>query len=515
MTTDSRRTRRTDGAWLGMLALLLLTLLVLGARPARAQGAASATAAGAPGLTMVAFPGSTWKDERLLRVCADPENLPFSSRDLSGFDNRIATLIARELGDSLSYVWWPARRGYVRNTLRAKECDVVVGVPDNYDPVMPTKPYYRSTYVLVYPSAKHYGLTSLDDPQLRTLRIGVNLIGEDYTHTPPVHALLKRGISANVTGFSTFYGEEHHPGEIIEALERGDVDVAIAWGPLAGYFAQRSPVPLTLVPLPDDTLSGMPFAFEVALGVRRSDRELRARLDSILVQRHDEIAAILRDYGVPTLDSPGATPTAANQAQDTTKKKGAAAPAKEPARAAARGGCSDPCGCGKASASAGSSSSASGTKSGTASGRTAGAKAKAAAAARTASRDTVPRARKDSTAAAPTVAQAAPAGGRDSLAVTQAEYNGWKTFAVNCTRCHGDDAFGTVIAPNLLHSLKTTVPTHDFFVQTVTEGRPAKGMPTWGPLLEPQRIEELWAYLKARSDGRLAPGRPHVVKKSN
>ena len=498
-----------------MLALLLLTLLMIGARPARSQGTAAGAAAGAPGLTMVAFPGSTWKDQKLLRVCADPENLPFSSRDLTGFDNRIAALIARELGDSLSFVWWPARRGYVRNTLRAKECDVVVGVPDNYDPVLPTKPYYRSTYVLVWPTAKHYGITSLDDPQLRTLRIGVNLIGEDYTHTPPVHALLKRGISANVSGFSTFYGEEHHPGEIIEALERGDVDVAIAWGPLAGYFAQRSPVPLTLVPLPDDTLSKMPFTFEVALGVRRADRELRTRLDSILVQRRAEIAGILRDYGVPTLDSlrvaqvrpsGAATPASAVPAQDTTKKTSSpAAPAKQPAGAATRGGCADPCGCAKAPARA-----ASGSASGSASGRTAGT-ARTTSAARTAAT----RPKRDSVVAParPTVAQAAAPAQRDSLAVSQAEYNGWKTFAVNCTRCHGDDAFGTVIAPNLLHSLKTTVTSHDFFIQTVTDGRPAKGMPTWGPLLEPQRIEELWAYLKARSDGRLAPGRPHVVKK--
>lgn len=242
-------------------------------------------------------------DDKLLRVCADPDNLPSSNKNGDGFDNKIAALLAKELGDSLAYVWWPQRRGFIRNTLRARECALVLGLPVGYDPVLSTKPYYRSTYYLVYPTGRQ-SLTSLDDSALKRLRIGVNLIGDDYAHTPPVHALLARGISANVTGFSTFYGEEHHPGEIIAALERGDIDVAIAWGPVAGYFAKGAKIPLTLVPLPDDRTSGLPFVFDIGIGVRRSDRDLKARLDEIVDRLRPAIAGILDEYHVPTVTWP-------------------------------------------------------------------------------------------------------------------------------------------------------------------------------------------------------------------
>lgn len=245
-------------------------------------------------------------DDKVLRVCADPDNLPSSNKTGDGFDNKIAALLAKELGDSLAYVWWPQRRGFIRNTLRARECDVVFGLPVGYDPVLSTKPYYRSTYYLVYPEGRKLGLTSLDDSALKRLRIGVNLIGDDYAHTPPVHALLARGISSNVAGFSTFYGEEHHPGEIITALERGDIDVAIAWGPVAGYFAKRAKVPLTLVPLPDDKASGLPFVFDIGIGVRRSDRELKAKLDETVDRLRPGIARILQEYNVPTVTWPTA-----------------------------------------------------------------------------------------------------------------------------------------------------------------------------------------------------------------
>jgi quinoprotein dehydrogenase-associated probable ABC transporter substrate-binding protein len=242
--------------------------------------------------------------DNVLRVCADPDNLPSSNKTGDGFDNKIAALLAKELGDSLAYVWWPQRRGFIRNTLRARQCDVVFGLPVGYDPVLSTKPYYRSTYYLVYPEGRKLGLTSLDDSALKRLRIGVNLIGDDYAHTPPVHALLARGISANVTGFSTFYGEEHHPGEIITALERGDIDVAIAWGPVAGYFAKRAKIPLTLVPLPDDKASGLPFVFDIGIGVRRSDRELKAKLDETVERLRPGIVRILEEYNVPTVTWP-------------------------------------------------------------------------------------------------------------------------------------------------------------------------------------------------------------------
>lgn len=306
MKPETRRDRPSACAGRTPLAatfFALASLLVSRAGPAQQPpGAAHAPPA-------AAFPTT---DEKVLRVCADPDNLPSSNRKEEGFDNRIAALLARELGDSVRYVWWPARRGFIRNTLRARECDVVLGLPAGYDPVLSTTPYYRSTYYLVFPTGQKLRLKSLDDSLLKRLRIGVSFIGDDYEHTPPVHALLARGISANVTGYSSFYGDEHHPGEIIAALERGEIDVAIVWGPVAGYFAKRSTTPLTLVPLPDDKRSGLPFVFDIAIGVRRSDRDFKARLDSILERQRPAIARILDEYNVPTV----AWPTAATKGTD-------------------------------------------------------------------------------------------------------------------------------------------------------------------------------------------------------
>jgi mxaJ protein len=237
----------------------------------------------------------------VLRVCADPDNLPFSNEKGEGFENKIAAVLAEELGASVSYVWWPQRRGFVRNTLRARDCDVLIGVPNGFDPVAATTPYYRSTYYFVTRADRKLRIASLDDPALRTLRIGVNLIGEDYTNPPPAHALGARGITVH-KGYSTFYNAEQRPEDVINAVVKGEVDVAIVWGPLAGYFAGRQPVPLDLVAIPDSVdRTGFPFAFDIALGVRRSDRELRAQLDSALVHRRADIDRILREYGVPVI----------------------------------------------------------------------------------------------------------------------------------------------------------------------------------------------------------------------
>jgi len=244
-----------------------------------------------------------WRDLKMLRVCGDPDNMPFSNAKEEGFDNKIAEVIARAMGDSVVYLWWPHRRGFVRSTLRAAECDVIIGVPTNFDPALETKPYYRSTYYFVSRRDRNLHVTSLDDPALKTLRVGVNLIGYDYTNTPPAEALAARGISKNVKGFSTFYGPETaKPADIIDAVVKGTIDVALVWGPLAGYYAKHASVPLELVPLPDsDAKSGVPFAYDMAIGVRHSDQDLRATLDSILTAKGDAIRQILGEYAVPTL----------------------------------------------------------------------------------------------------------------------------------------------------------------------------------------------------------------------
>ena len=149
------------------------------------------------------------------KVCSDPENMPFSNERLEGFENKIAALIAKDFGATPSYIWWGQRHGFIRNTMNAtlKEgrCDFVIGVPDKYDLVRTTRPYYRSTYVFVYPKGKGLAIKSLDDPALKKLKIGVHLLGDDYTNPPPVHELSKRGIVDNVVGFSTFYSAENPP----------------------------------------------------------------------------------------------------------------------------------------------------------------------------------------------------------------------------------------------------------------------------------------------------------------
>ncbi|HEX8946251.1 MAG TPA: substrate-binding domain-containing protein [Gemmatimonadaceae bacterium] len=241
----------------------------------------------------------------VLRVCADPNNLPFSNRAGAGFENRIAELVARELGDSLEYTWWPQRRAWVRNTINAKKCDVAIGVPAGFGPLLTTRPYYRSTYVFVSRADRHYRLTSLDDPRLRNLRIGLHFIGTDYDNPPPAHALGDRGIVRNVVAFSIYgdYSEPNPPADLIDAVARGTVDVAVAWGPLAGFFAKRSSVPLAVTPIvpSTDARTGTVFAFPIAMGVQKSDTTLRNALQRVIDRDGERIHAILAEYGVPVL----------------------------------------------------------------------------------------------------------------------------------------------------------------------------------------------------------------------
>lgn len=239
-----------------------------------------------------------------LRVCADPNNLPFSDSAQNGFENRIASLIARDRGLTLEYTWWPAHRGFIRNTLRAGKCDVVMGVPSSYELTMPSIPYYRSTYVFVTRADRHLAVRSFNDSVLRRLRVGVHMMGDDYANSPAILALLRRGLGSQIVGYMIYgdYSKPHPPSGLIDAVTRGDVDVAVAWGPLAGYFAQRSPVPLTLTNVaPAIDLPFTPFVFDIAAGVRHGDSTRRAWLDSELVRHRADIQRILNAYGVPLL----------------------------------------------------------------------------------------------------------------------------------------------------------------------------------------------------------------------
>lgn len=237
-----------------------------------------------------------------LRVCADPNNLPFSNDRLEGFENKIAALVAREMDTEVQYTWWAQRRGFIRNTLKAGACDLVVGVPSSFELAATTSPYYRSTYVFVSRKDRHLNITSFDDPLLHKIKIGVQLIGDDFANTPPAHALSNRQIIQNVKGYTLYgdYAQANPPARIIDAVVRGEVDVAVAWGPLAGYFARRQKVLLEVVPVsPEIDLPFLPFVYDISMGVRRGDDAFREELEEILARRRSEIEGILDEYGVP------------------------------------------------------------------------------------------------------------------------------------------------------------------------------------------------------------------------
>jgi mxaJ protein len=265
------------------LAGLLLALLV----PAWTAAAEEAVGKGAA-------------DE--FRVCADPNNLPFSNDKGEGFENKLAELIAKELGERVTYTWWAQRRGFVRNTLKAGRCDVIMGVPAQLEMVATTRPYYRSSYVFLSRDDRRIDLVSISDPRLRDLRIGVHLLGDDGFNTPPANALGEEGITRNVVGYSIYgdYRTPNPPARLVEAVADGEVDVAAVWGPLAGYFAQRSAVPLRLVPITGtEAFAPLLFEFDIAIGVRKQDKALKDRLDEILARDAGAIRALLVSYGVP------------------------------------------------------------------------------------------------------------------------------------------------------------------------------------------------------------------------
>lgn len=239
---------------------------------------------------------------RTLVVCADPNNLPFSNRARQGFENRIAELVAHDLSASIDYVWWAQRRGYARNTVNADKCDIWAGVATGVEMLATTAPYYRSTYVFVTRAERSLGGLTLDDERLRHLSVGVQMIGNDAMNTPPAHALSRRGITQNVRGFMVYgdYRKPNPPSAIVAAVANGDTDVALVWGPLAGYFAKRSATKLRLEPVTPALDGGhWPMTFEIGMGVRKDAPALGREIDAILIREHIAIQAILREYGVP------------------------------------------------------------------------------------------------------------------------------------------------------------------------------------------------------------------------
>lgn len=265
-------------------------------------------------LAAVAVPLPGAAAEGVLRVCADPNNLPLSHRNGEGFENRIAELFARELGWRLEYTWYPQRMGFIRNTLRARvdggedyKCDLVMGLPAGFELAATTRPYYRSTWTLVY--VRGTGLDEVHRPddllvlpadRRNALRFGA------FGQTPPVDWLLRHRLLAQMVPYRSQTGDpEQYPGEIVEKdLLDGKIDVAFVWGPIAGYFAGRDPGRrLVVVPfLPEPAIK---FDYEIAMGVRFGEPEWKNRVEQLIDQHRARIQEILAGYGVPLLDAAG------------------------------------------------------------------------------------------------------------------------------------------------------------------------------------------------------------------
>jgi quinoprotein dehydrogenase-associated probable ABC transporter substrate-binding protein len=235
-----------------------------------------------------------------LRVCADPNDLPFSNEKGEGYENKTAELIGRELNLPVRFVYFPQIIGFVRNTLRARTCDLIMGTVAGDDVVQTTTPYYYSDYVVVSPDAKDFAFAGFDDPRLRTMRIGI------ISATPPSDLLVRHELMANAKPYAlmvdTRYESATH--EMVEDLVKGEIDLGLLWGPIAGYYIKREALKLKLTPIPNEP--GAPrMDYHIAMGVRANEPDWRRQINAVIQKRQADITAILRDYGVPLLDEQG------------------------------------------------------------------------------------------------------------------------------------------------------------------------------------------------------------------
>ena len=239
-----------------------------------------------------------------LRVCTDPNNMPFSNRNGEGFENKLALMIARDLGEKAIFVFQRQSDGFLERGLEAHLCDAVMGVPAALDDVATTRPYYASSYVFV---TRGLDLSSLKDPRLRRLKIGVHLVGDEPT--PPAEALGREGVVTNVKGFMISggdYAKPNPPARLIEAVSNKTIDVAAVWGPIGGYFAKTAPMALTVTPIADTkSFAPLMFQYAIAVGVRKEDGILRARINEALAREREAIHALLQSYGVPLVSPRG------------------------------------------------------------------------------------------------------------------------------------------------------------------------------------------------------------------
>ena len=239
-------------------------------------------------------------DRSALKVCADPNDLPFSDEKKEGFENKIAELIGGALGLKVEYTWFPQIIGFVRNTLQAYRCDPVMGTVAGDEIMQTTNPYYFTTYVMVYRSDKELGIEGVQEPRLASLRLGV------VSATPPSDLLVRHDLMAHAKPYQLTVDTrvESPTHQMIQDLMSGTIDVGFLWGPIAGYYKKHDKLPLTLVPLNDEP--GAPrMKYHIAMGVRANEPEWRRQINAVILKQQPQITAILRDYGVPLLDEEG------------------------------------------------------------------------------------------------------------------------------------------------------------------------------------------------------------------
>jgi quinoprotein dehydrogenase-associated probable ABC transporter substrate-binding protein len=233
-----------------------------------------------------------------LRVCADPANLPFSNDNGEGFENKIAEVVAAELKVPVEYTWFPQATGFIRQTLFAKRCDVVIGYAQGDDLVLNTNPYYRSTYALVYGRSSGIdGIDDLADPRLKDKRIGV------VAGTPPSTVMARLGLIQRAKPYPLMVDRRHDsPGErMIDDIRSGDIDAGVLWGPIAGYFAAKGGDKLVIVPLVKES-GGPRMAYRITFGVRNLEDDWKRELNALIAKRQGDIDAVLLEFGVPLLD---------------------------------------------------------------------------------------------------------------------------------------------------------------------------------------------------------------------
>ncbi len=236
-----------------------------------------------------------------LRICADPDDLPFSNHLGQGIDNQIAILLAHDLGRTPVFVWTRSRRGFLREQFNRNRCDLLMGIPQGMKGVATTQPYYRSSYVFVTRRREHLEIASFADPRLNGRRIGLQILEENLS--PPSIPLIRSGHAAQLVGFESFGTEAD---SIVRAVASGRVGVAVVWGPTAGYFAATEHLPLALRPVtPAVDRSGIPFQYSIAMGVHKNDIALRDALNRSIARLQPQIARVLKQAHVPTIPISG------------------------------------------------------------------------------------------------------------------------------------------------------------------------------------------------------------------